>query len=309
MGDTPKTYENRGIEKLLSMSDLLIEEAFGFRSLNQYLADLEALKAGIPYEALGISARREAARPMIIIGAQETDTKIVTNQWVIRSPKETPTNSIALLRLEGVMSSTDGASSYGVQYTAGILRSAYQNENIAGVIIEMNSGGGEVIAMNILTAALSERNKPVVSFVHMAASAAYGTAASTDEIIASDPMSEVGSIGAMVSVNKDFLEFYKANYETFYGKNAPNKNKHLREALKENFDPMQAAADKATDQFHEYVRGARQLKGGDTYQAHTLSGEMFTAEEAKRRGLIDGVGNLSYAAKRTMTWAKKYKKK
>lgn len=304
------TYENRGIEKILSMSDLLIEEAFGFQCLNQYMSDLEALRAGVPYSQLGISSRRENCRPMLILGATETDgTKIVTNSWVIRSEKETPTNSIALLRLDGVMTSSDGASSYGVQYQAGLLRAAYQNANIAGIILEINSGGGEVIAMNILTTAIGERNKPIISFAHMAASAAYGTAAATDEIIASDPMVEVGSIGAMVSVNKEFLDFYKANYETFYGKNAPNKNKHLREALKGNFDPMQEAADNATGKFHEFIRGARQLKGGETYQANTLSGDMFAADEAKRRGLIDGVGNLAYAAKRTMSWSKKYKQR
>lgn len=311
MGDVLQTatYENRGIEKLLSMGDLLIEERFGFRCLNQYLSDLEALKSGIPYTELGISERRESARPMIITGAQERDAKIVASPWIIRTAKETPTDSIALIKLEGVMVSQDGASSYGVQYTANLLRSAYSNENIAGIILETNSGGGEVIAMNIIAAALSERNKPVVSYVHMAASAAYGSVAMTDEIVASDRMSEVGSIGAMVSVNKEFLEFYKANYETFYGKNAPNKNRHLREGLKGNFEPLQEAADKATDNFHEMIREARQLKGGQAYQEHTLSGEMFASEDAKRRGLIDGVGNLAYAAKRTMAWSKKYKQK
>lgn len=303
-----KSFENRGVEKLLSMSDLLIEEAFGFRCLNQYLSDLEALKAGFPYASLGISDRRERSRPLLITGASETNATVVSSPWIIRNADRTPTDSIALLRLEGVMSSMDGSSSYGVQYQADILRAAYQNPNIAGIILEINSGGGEVIAMNIMTSVIGERNKPVISFAHMAASAAYGTAAATDEIVASDPMVEVGSIGAMVSVSKEFLDFYKANYQTFYGSAAPNKNKHLREALKENFGPMQELADNATNKFHEFIRGARQLKGGDSYQATTLSGDMFAAEEAKRRGLIDGVGNLAYAAKRTMAWSKKYKK-
>lgn len=300
-------YENRGIEKLLSMSDLLIEESFGFRCLNQYLSDLEALRSGIPYSHLGISERRDRSRPMLLVGASEKDAKIVTSPWLIRSSDKTPTDSIALLRLEGVMSSTDGNSSYGVQYQADLLRTAYQNPNIAGIILEINSGGGEVIAMNILTSALRERNKPVISFAHLAASAAYGAAAATDEVIASDPMVEVGSIGAMINVNTEFLSFYKANFKSFYGKDAPNKNKHLREAIKENYDPMQEAADAATTKFHEFIKGARQLKGGESYQSHTLSGEMFAADEAKRRGLIDGIGNLSYAAKRTMSWSKKYK--
>jgi ClpP class serine protease len=299
------TFENRGIEQLLSMSEMFIEERFGFQALNQYLSDISELKAGVPYVNLGISQRRERCIPSILT-AEGGVTKTISDPYILRNESLTPKNSIALLRLEGVMSSRDGSSSYGVQYQAQQLRNAYSNNNVSAIILEVNSGGGEVVAMNILTGALKERNKPVIGFGHYVASAAYGTIAMADEVIASDQMAEFGSIGAMVQVSLEFLNYYKENFVAFYGKNAPLKNNEIREAVKGNYEPLQEVADKSTDQFHAMIGAARPLTGAEQYRSVTLSGKMFDAAEAKRRGLIDGIGNLSYAIKRATAWSKKY---
>ena len=291
------------------MGDLLIEERYGFRALNQYLSDLEDLRAGVPYSQLGISSRRENLHASLIVTAADGGIDIVSDPYILRNQRLTPINSVALIRLEGTMSSRDGASSYGVQYTASQLRYAYANSNVSAIILEGNSGGGEVVAMNIMTAAIKERNKPVIGFGHYVASAAYGTFSLTDEIIASDKLAEFGSIGAMIQVNMEFLNWYKENFKAFYGDNAPLKNNEIREAVKGNFEPMQQIANNATNQFHDMVSAARPLTGQDQYKKTTLSGKMFDAEEAKRRGLIDGIGNLNYALKRATAWKAKYSQK
>lgn len=302
------SFENRGIEKMLSYGQLCIEEAFGFRCLNQYLSDLELMRNGAPYSSIGIAKRREAGMPAIIKLSGST-YDIVSDPYILRNEKLTPSGSIALLRLDGVMNSQDDASSYGVQNTAQQLRYAYANKNIDAVIIEGNSGGGEVTAMQIMVGAIQEKNKPVIGFGHFVASAAYGTFAATDEIIASDAMAEFGSIGAVVTINKEFLAWYKETFQSFYGKDAPLKNEAMREALNDNFQPIQDIADKATEQFHQMVSALRPLNGGENYRKATLSGKMFDAGEAKRRGLIDGIGNMAYAVKRAQSWAMKYKSK
>ena len=110
----------------------------------------------------------------------------------------------------------------------------------------------------------------------------------------------------MVQVSLEFLEYYKTNFVAFYGKNAPLKNNEIREAVKGNYEPLQEVADKSTDQFHAMIGAARPLTGAEQYRSVTLSGKMFDAAEAKRRGLVDGIGNLSYAKKRAMMWASKY---
>ena len=307
--NTLKTgFENRGIEKMLSYGQLCIEEGFGFRCLNQYLSDLEIMRSGAPYSSLGISSRRESGLPALIqVSGASYD--IISDPYILRNERLTPGGSIALIRLEGVMNSQDDASSYGVQNMATQLRYAYANKNVDAVIIEGNSGGGEVTAMMIMVAAIKERNKPVLGFGHFVASAAYGTCAAADEIIASNEMAEFGSIGAVVTINKEFLAWYKETFESFYGKDAPLKNEAMREALNGNFQPIQDVADKATSQFHSMVSAMRPLNGGENYKKATLSGKMFDADESKRRGLVDGIGNMAYAIKRAQSWATKYKSK
>lgn len=298
---TAEQIQTRGLEKLLSFGDMAIDVNYGLRVLNQYISELNELSMGVPFSALGMSARREQGRSAVIM---QDGVELKGDAALPSAGKQA--GKVALIRLEGPMTSMDGACSYGVQHTAGLLRQAYQRPDISGIVLEINSGGGELIAMNIMTSALSERNKPVVSFSHFSASAAYGTAAMTDEIVASDPMAEFGSIGAMISLNKEFLTWYKDNYLTFYGSNAPKKNDAFRKALEGDFAPMQEAVNKATDQFHAMIRTARDLKGNDTTQTETLSGQIFSATEARRRGLIDGIGNLAYAGKRAQSWARKY---
>ncbi len=298
------TFENRGIEHMLSFGNLLIEENFGFKMLNQYLGDLEQLKAGIPFSELGLSKRRAEGLPYVITEAAD----IISDPYIIRNQKLTPFGSIAVIRLIGTMQAEDGLSNYGMRTMAANMRAAYANSNIKAIILEASSGGGEMVAMQILMSVLSERNKPVIGFAQFAASAAYGAMAATDEVIADGKLAEFGSIGAMIQINKAYLEFYKENFASFYGKNAPKKNKELRAALDGDFDLIQEASDKSTDDFQAIVSALRPLSGGEVYRRETLSGNVFGAEEAKRRGLIDGIGNLQYAIKRANAWVAKYSK-
>ncbi|MBK9258168.1 MAG: hypothetical protein IPM42_22235 [Saprospiraceae bacterium] len=47
------------------------------------------------------------------------------------------------------------------------------NPNIEGAILEVNSGGGEAMAGQIMFNAIRDFKKPVVAYVHNAGSAAY----------------------------------------------------------------------------------------------------------------------------------------
>lgn len=306
MSDTNTTFQNQRVESLLSFGALCINFEYGFQQLNQYLDEVEQRRAGIPYEALGMSERRRMAQPSVISFAASGQPTVISDPYILSREGEVTPGSIALIRLIGVMRAEGGACSVGVRETADMLRKAYSNTNISAIILEVNSGGGEVSAMQLMRSAVEERNKPVIGFSQMAASAAYGTIAKADEVIADGVLAEFGSIGALIQVNREFLQMHKDTFATFYGENAPKKNKEMRAALEGDFSMLQEAANTYTDQFQEMIASDRPLTGGDAYRKQTLSGDMFGADEAKRRGLIDGVGNLNYAIKRARAWAAKY---
>ena len=300
---TPTAQQaNRDIEHfMLGTGAVAIEEGFAMAELNLYLQDLALLQAGVPYKELGVWQRRAAYIPsyLAIDG--------ITTSQDLQSKTPIQMGSIALLKLGGVMRADSGISNPGIGQLASELRMAYENKAVAGIIIETNSGGGEVLAASILNSALSERNKPVVGFAHMAASAAYWSLANTDEIIASGDNSEFGSIGAMVTIDKHGLEAYRARFSEFYGATAPNKNAHSRAAMEGDFSLFQKRADEMTANFQESIRGIRPLRGSETALSETLSGKMFSGMQSKKNGLIDSIGNLQYAVKRVNSLKSKYK--
>ena len=302
------TGSNPGIAQLLAFGSVLeIEPNFGIQQYFRYLDDLALLNAGVPFAELGIAKRRAESQPAVFM-PHNGSFELVTDRGLLKNERLTVPGSVALIRLNGVMTANDQLSTRGIQSVAGDFRAAYGNKNIAAVIMEINSGGGEGIAKDMLVSTLSERNKPVLSFGHFAASAAYGAAAATDEIIAASAESMFGSIGAVITLDNEVLQEFKQRYLSFYGKNAPNKSREFRAAVDGDFEPIQIAANKYTDAFQSEVANLRALRGDKSFQRETLSGDIFNAKESRQRGLIDGVGNLTYVLTRTEVWVKKFAK-
>lgn len=295
------------MEKLLTYGDMCIEAQAGIRFLNRYLHEMALVASGVPYAELGIGERRRESSAVRVFHPDTQEQS--DDRGLLRNETLTKPGSIAILKLSGVMTSQDDISSYGVGYLESQLRAAYSNGNIGAVILDTNSPGGEVTAMQMLVNAVQDRNKPVLGFGYFAASAAYGTLAATDEIIAADKMSQFGSVGAVITLDKAFLEFFQENFIEFYGADAPLKNNAWRQAQAGNFAPLQSLADEATRKFQAQVAKMRPLTGGETYQRTTLSGDMFDAADARRRGLVDGIGTMNYAISRAAAWMGKNKKK
>ena len=295
---------NRSIELFLtSNSSLEIDEQFGRNALSNYLSELALISAGVPFSELGFSERRSSLLPTIIPFSASTLGQIVTSQNLDKSVQP---GSIAVLKLSGVMRSQDGISSYGADTMTAWLRSAYNNPNIDGIIIETESGGGEAFAGTKIDNAISERNKPVIGFAHMAASAAYRALSAADEIVAAGPGAQFGSIGAMYQIDRAVMAEIKTRYDLIIGKDAPQKNAAARMATDGDYSGYQKSADEYTAEFHQQVIKARGVQGRADIK-ETLSGAMFGAMDAKKRGLIDMVGNMQTAIKRVRALKSKYK--
>lgn len=91
-----------------------------------------------------------------------------------------------------------------------------------------------------------------------------------------------------------------------YGEDAPNKNGDFRAALGGDYSKLQKRVSDLTRAFHDEIKRDRPLRGSEDMIKETLSGSMFAAMEAKKRGLIDAIGNLPYAIKRVNSLKAKY---
>ena len=293
---------------LLNAGSLEIDVQFGLSEYFSYLEDIRLLSLGFKFKDLGISERRHSSMPKTIVvnDAVAGNFRFVDKWDLTDEDFKTPPNSIALLQLQGVMRSQSGMSSPGVDRMVNDLRNAYANDNIIGVIIESKSGGGESLAGTILKSGIMERNKPVVGFGHLVASAAYRALSGADEIIASGNAAEFGSIGTMVTLDNKTLTQYRERFADFYGAGAPGKNQDFRAAIGGDFSGIQKRVDTLTESFQEEIRQDRDLRGGVGMIKETLNGSVYNAVESKKRGLVDMVGTMQTAVKRIKALQGKY---
>lgn len=303
----PTSPLNLDIEQFLMSSQLLeLDFEFGLQQMNMYLQDLMMIRAGGKKMVVeNIRARAAAAQPRLIVPSDNAAGFTLVDKWDMMDGN-VPAGSIALLKLSGVMRTQSGFSSPGVDRLATDLRAAYNNTNIRGIVLETLSGGGESMAGNVLKSALSEKNKPVVGWGHLVASAAFRALTGTDEIVLSSMSAEVGSIGTMISMDTKELNKFRERFTEFYGSDAPNKNGEFRKAMAGDFSAIQERVDTLTREFHAEIKRDRPLQGDAAKIKETLSGAMFNATEGKRRGLVDAIGNLNFAVRRVSALKSRY---
>lgn len=303
----PTSPLNLDIEQFLMSSQLLeLDFEFGLQQMNMYLQDLMMIRAGGKKMVVeNIRARAAAAQPRLIVPSENAAGFTLVDKCDMMAGN-VPEGSIALLKLSGVMRTQSGFSSPGVDRLATDLRAAYNNTNIRGIVLETLSGGGESMAGNVLKSALSEKNKPVVGWGHLVASAAFRALTGTDEIVLSSMSAEVGSIGTMISMDTKELNKFRERFTEFYGSDAPNKNGEFRKAMAGDFSAIQERVDILTREFHAEIKRDRPLQGDAAKIKETLSGAMFNATEGKKRGLVDAIGNLNFAVRRVNALKSRY---
>ena len=284
----PLPKSNRKIDKLIAFGKWEIEPIFAMVALQQYLEELDILQLNLSEaEKVEYAKRREQLAPTIWNSGQR-----VGQGFSFLQETDIPENSIAHIRMDGVMRMQDGLSSRGIRQTTSELKQADTNPSIKAIIFEINSGGGEVMAGSFLQNAVSETKKPVYVWGHTIASAAYKGAIPAEKIFLSGQDAEAGSIGSMVTIDRRIVQYFAENQIEIYSNTSGNKNKEWRALLKGNTDPILQSITTRNDAFLDAVKQYRNLTGEKEQIEDTLSGHLFLAKEAHSRGLIDGVATF-----------------
>lgn len=210
--------------------------------------------------------------------------------------KDAPQGSVAIINIAGAITKHDqDCGPDGMTSKASALEACYAADNIDGVVLRIESGGGEAMAWRLFAETLSLRNKPVVAFIEdLACSAAYGIAAACDHVVANSALAQVGSIGTYYTFFDDTEYFEKMGVKLthVYASAAKDKNHETREALKGNFEPLRKLADKFNESFVDAVEESR----GDKLVVDRSiwgTGKTWFAEEALKLGLIDEINTFT----------------
>lgn len=204
--------------------------------------------------------------------------------------------SVAIVPLHGTMTKYDTCESYGTTFIANKLREMADDENVIGIVLDIDSPGGSCSAIPPMLEAISyakAHRKPVYVHADCCASAAYWVASQCDAIYMDNDLSEVGSIGAMAV----FIDSTAANPTTgektivIYAEESPDKNFAYREALSGRYEAAKAELKPLVDQFRDAVVAGRPTIHKD--QDGVLSGKMFLTAEALRLNMADAKKTLS----------------
>jgi len=182
-----------------------------------------------------------------------------------------------------------------VEDTLRQIRAARQDESVAAILLEVDSPGGEVTAADEIHRELilfkeSRADRKILVLVHdLAASGGYYISLPADRIIA-QPTALIGSIGViMQTLNIQGLSEKIGVTDTTI---KSGKNKDLLNPFHpvdpEQIALLQKSVDAMYDRFLDLIAQGRHLKKSDLKPL--ADGRIFTAEEALKHKLIDGIG-------------------
>ena len=195
----------------------------------------------------------------------------------------TKTGSIAELSFSGFI------YDWSVEWTEHVLARFQADDDVKAVAMRINSPGGSMSSsVRLKDAIASVDNKPIGVFTSsVLGSGGYLASTHADMIAASSSMVQVGAIGAVLQYDREFEKFLSKHVEEIYSKHSPDKNELSRAMRKGDKKTVRKHVDELALRFRREVQEMRDLKGD---VESTLSGGIFTADSAKRRGLIDMIG-------------------
>jgi len=160
------------------------------------------------------------------------------------------------------------------------------------VVLDFNSGGGEAHGMfesaQEMRQLADEHDVRIISYVDgMAASAAMGLAAISDEIIM-NPMSKIGSIGVVISIVNELPKKIEEGSEVVFVYSGGSKIPYEKDGkLREDFiEGLQEDTDALYVQFIEHVAKYRPMT---SEAVRGTQAKMYRSEKAVELGLADKI--------------------
>jgi ClpP class serine protease len=197
-----------------------------------------------------------------------------------------------------LMTEFSGASS--MQGIARQIKDFDEDNSVESILLNIDSPGGTIDGLEMLANTIAHCKKLIVGYIDgTCASAAYiGVASQCDLIIAGGYTSQIGSLGTML-VHENQEEWFlqqglKMTIIRASKSQSKNKLNPIEPLTEEVIQDVLRTMNPLNEWALNTIKGTRKIRKED----ETLSGEMFSAEDAMERGLIDEIGTFDYAISR-----------
>jgi protease-4 len=256
--------------------------------------------------ALGGSVLMNVALFSLYYGGNllETDGR-VQEQFI--SHQSSARDKIAVISVEGVILEEDG-------FVKREIDRAAHDANVKGVVLRVESPGGTVTASDYLYHHLGElREKSkipiVVSMGGIAASGGYYLSMAVGDkpdTIFAEPTTWTGSIGVVIP-HYNFAELMKTwgvMDDSIASHRLKTMGSFTKPMTEEERQIFQTLVDESFTQFKNIVKSGRPKFRKDPAALDKLAtGQVFTADQALKAGLIDKIGYLDAAVDRAIQLA------
>ncbi len=208
---------------------------------------------------------------------------------------------IAVIPIVGVLTSSETDSAFLSESIASsativnFIEQAEKDPSIKGIILEINSPGGTVLAGKDVAEAVKNTKKPTVALIKdVGASGAYWVASAADKIVADD-MSITGSVG----VTSSYLEFsglmgkYGIGYEEIKAGKYKEEGSPFRKLSSEEREDLQKKINKIQAYFLNEVKKNRNLD--DKTIEELKDAKVYLGIEAYDLKLVDYLGGKDLA--------------
>lgn len=176
-----------------------------------------------------------------------------------------------------------------------LLDAADNDMTVRAIVLDINSGGGGVIASTEMMNAIKKTKKPVVARISdIGASGAYLVASAADKIIA-DKNSITGSIGTVMYIPHYYglMEKLGINMTVIKSSKSKDIGSPYRPMTNSEKEELESLVNKVFENFIFEIAENRNLSF--EYVKSIADGSIYLGEEAKKLGLIDEVGNMDDA--------------
>ncbi|MEK6903677.1 MAG: signal peptide peptidase SppA [Nanoarchaeota archaeon] len=209
-------------------------------------------------------------------------------------------DTIALIPLRGAIVSTSSSSLLTADTITSdnlikLLHEAEENPAVRGIVLEINSPGGTVVASKEVVDTVKSLQKPVVAWIReIGTSGAYWVASASDAIVA-DELSLTGSIGVISSYLEfsDLFDKYGISYEGLKTGKYKDIGSPFKQLTEEERTLLQHKIQYVHDYFVADVSRNRDLPEENVRQLAT--GIYYLGAEAYDLGLVDYLGGKELA--------------
>lgn len=176
-----------------------------------------------------------------------------------------------------------------------ILNQLANDDTVAGVVLNIDSGGGQVYGTPEFYDYILNYPKPIVAYTDgYMCSGAYYIAAATQKIIANKRADAIGSIGAYATIvdSNGIWEHFGAKVHTIYATKSTEKNSEYREVIdNSNYEPyIKNQLDPIVETFVTDMKFTRPQISEDCFKGGT-----WTGEQSLQLGLVDANGTIQDA--------------